>query len=319
MALTVNVLVFWLGSNLVLAGDTCPEVNIVGVGGSVKLTIIRGCPGLSGPPGHKGDPGATGLTGIDGKPGKVGPQGGKGEAGRIGAKGAKGEKGEIRTSGINEEYRARDCKELKDRGEVLSDWYTIFPDGKTPLKVLCDMHTDGGGWIVFQRRSDGSVDFFRDWNSYKIGFGNRMNEFWLGNENLHRITSTGFWTLRIDFQDVEYNNYFAKYDSFSVLQESQKYKLLLSGFTEGNAGDSMTYHNNSMFSTKDQDNDSSTGSCINKYNGGWWYGSCLHASLNGLYLHGSYDGTTNNGIIWKFGKGWKYSYKRTEMKIRPNK
>ncbi|KAM4020402.1 ficolin-1-like isoform 2-T2 [Anomaloglossus baeobatrachus] len=274
MALTVNVLVFWLGSNLVLAGDTCPEVNIVGVGGSVKLTIIRGCPGLSGPPGHKGDPGATGLTGIDGKPGKVGPQGGKGEAGRIGAKGAKGEKGEIRTSGINEEYRARDCKELKDRGEVLSDWYTIFPDGKTPLKVLCDMHTDGGGWIVFQRRSDGSVDFFRDWNSYKIGFGNRMNEFWLGNENLHRITSTG---------------------------------------------DSMTYHNNSMFSTKDQDNDSSTGSCINKYNGGWWYGSCLHASLNGLYLHGSYDGTTNNGIIWKFGKGWKYSYKRTEMKIRPNK
>ncbi|MGH0150518.1 UNVERIFIED_CONTAM: hypothetical protein FKN15_042064 [Acipenser sinensis] len=82
------------------------------------------------------------------------------------------------------------CKELLEQGNTLSDWYTVYTASKKPISVFCDMHTDGGGWLVFQRRMDGSVDFFRDWNSYKRGFGNKQTEFWLGNENIHLLTAT---------------------------------------------------------------------------------------------------------------------------------
>lgn len=32
---------------------------------------------------------------------------------------------------------------------------------------------------VFHRRTDGSIDFYRDWSAYEDGFGDRK-EFWLG-------------------------------------------------------------------------------------------------------------------------------------------
>lgn len=34
---------------------------------------------------------------------------------------------------------------------------------------------------VFQRRKDGSTDFYRGWTDYENGFGDLENEFWLGN------------------------------------------------------------------------------------------------------------------------------------------
>ena len=58
----------------------------------------------------------------------------------------------------------------------------------TTMQVYCDMQTDGGGWTVFQRRQDGSEDFYRVWNDYFSGFGSLTEEFWLGLEKIHRLT-----------------------------------------------------------------------------------------------------------------------------------
>ena len=106
------------------------------------------------------------------------------------------------------------------------------------MQVLCDMITDGGGWTVFQRRLDGSVDFYRDWSSYKEGFGDLNGEFWLGNDNLHRLTAAGDVTLRVDLEDFEGNIRYAEYTTFKVADEADKYRLLIGGYS-GTAGDSM--------------------------------------------------------------------------------
>ncbi|CAH2316463.1 ficolin-2-like isoform X1 [Pelobates cultripes] len=306
--------IFWLLTTVTNAEDSCPEVKVIGVGDSDRLTILRGCPGIAGLPGLKGDVGPPGEKGQMGAAGKAGPHGPKGDPGDKGTQGERGEKGE--NGSLDTIYVAKNCKELLDQGFFLSDWYTIYPDGETPLKVLCDMHTDDGGWIVFQRRWDGSVDFFRDWKSYKNGFGSRLNEFWLGNDNIHMLTSAGKWELRVDMQDFENTKHFAKYDSFQVLGESEKYKLLLGAFKEGNAGDSLTLHHNMKFSTKDQDNDIYSLNCADSYKGGWWYAQCHHSNLNGLYLPGQHS-TGAVGINWYHGRGHNYSYKFSEMKIRP--
>ncbi|XP_015211847.1 ficolin-2-like [Lepisosteus oculatus] len=288
--------------------STCPEVKVVGLNDKDRLTILQGCPG------HPGIPGAPGAPGMKGEEGPRGMKGEPGVFGKIGPAGAKGQKGE---PSVQSSTGARNCKELLDQGNYISGWYTVRTVGDKDISVFCDMETDGGGWLVIQRRMDGSVDFYRDWNAYKRGFGNQQTDFWLGNDNIHALTASGSFELRIDFKDFDNVGSFAKYQSFKILGESEKYKILLGKFVDGSAGDSLTYHNNQAFSTKDQDNDSHTSdNCAVTYAGAWWYNSCHQSNLNGLYLKGHHD-TFATGINWHNGKGYNYSYKYSDMKIRP--
>jgi ficolin len=84
---------------------------------------------------------------------------------------------------------------------------------------------------------------------------------------------------------------------------------------EGDAGDSLDYHNQMQFSTKDSDNDVNGGAnCAVSWKGSWWYKNCHHSNLNGLYLGAGQ--TDSTGMKWH---GWQsYVMKKTEMKIRPN-
>ncbi|XP_048368845.1 ficolin-2-like [Sphaerodactylus townsendi] len=298
------------------ATDTCPDVSIVGLNGNEKLAILRGCPGVPGATGPKGDPGADGARGekgLQGIPGKIGPAGVKGDKGEPGTLATLGEK---ELNDLHCKQGAKNCKELLAKGVILSGWYTIYPQDCVPLAVLCDMDTEGGGWIVFQRRADGSVDFYRDWNSYKRGFGSQLTEFWLGNDNIHLLTSLGENELRIDLTDFDNTHTVAKYQSFSISGEADQYMLALGAFLGGTAGDSLTYHNSMPFSTKDRQQDPGNKNCAVGYKGAWWYNSCHYSNLNGMYWLGDHSSNAD-GVNWHSGKGYKYSYKRSEMKFRP--
>ena len=109
--------------------------------------------------------------------------------------------------------------------------YTIKPDHLFAFDVFCDQTTAGGGWTVFQKRLDGSVDFFLYWSDYKRGFGNPSGEFWLGNDKIHRLTSTNSTRLRVELEDFEGNTAYAEYDMFGVMSESDKYKLILGSYS----------------------------------------------------------------------------------------
>ena len=60
---------------------------------------------------------------------------------------------------------------------------------------------------MFQKRLDGSVDFYRSWTEYKRGFGNLAGEFWLGLDSIHRLTTSGSYKLRVDLEDFDGNTF----------------------------------------------------------------------------------------------------------------
>ncbi|XP_051577428.1 tenascin isoform X2 [Myxocyprinus asiaticus] len=207
-----------------------------------------------------------------------------------------------------------DCSEVQMNGMKDSGEAEIYPEGKDgePVWVYCDMETDGGGWTVFQRRMDGSTDFFRSWRDYSKGFGLLSGEFWLGNYILHSLTSLAPMSLRIDLSSGNDTAY-AYYANFNISSEANHYALELSGYS-GTAGDSMKYHNGRPFSTKDKDPNTLSIHCAKAYFGGWWYKNCYKANLNGLYAAFS----NNKGVVWIDWKGKDASIPFTEMKLRPS-
>ncbi|GFO38522.1 ficolin-1 [Plakobranchus ocellatus] len=177
------------------------------------------------------------------------------------------------------------------------------------LPYLCDIFTDGGGWIVIQRRSAGNVDFYRDWKTYKKGFGTFDDEFWLGNERIHAFTSNGIWELRVDLK-YKGKEAYALYSNFKVESESKQYTLRIGNYS-GTAGNSLDYHNEQKLTTFDRDNDLHQGlNCAKDQEGGWWYRNCDHVNLNSVM-----NGQVDKGLEWN-GFGGRDSCSFSEMKIR---
>ena len=215
-----------------------------------------------------------------------------------------------------------DCRKLNPRKDCLAFYnagyrhnglYLIFAGSPSKYQVVyCDQTSSGGGWTIIQRRKDGTVSFERKWDDYKAGFGNIHGEFWLGNDNIYRLTKAEVAPKNSSLLiNMKYPNkekpVFALYSKFRIDDEAAKYRLHLSGYS-GNATDKLQYHNGMKFSTKDQDNDKAGGHCsVTWGDGGWWYNNCYESNLNGIY-----NTTSLQGIKWV------HSTSFVEMKIKRN-
>ena len=173
-----------------------------------------------------------------------------------------------------------------------------------------------GGWTAFQRRRDGSENFYRNWADYVAGFGNLKREFWLGLNHIHCLTSAALKTeLRIDLADFYGNSRHVQYNFFHVNGANTNYILGVGYYNStSTVQDRLTYHNGMQFSTKDRDNDQNSWNCASDSRGAWWYKSCAQSNLNGRYRYGVSSWGT---MYWDtLGYGAVNAMRFTEMKLR---
>nr|QBA18371.1 VIgL family fibrinogen-related protein 3 isoform 5 [Littorina littorea] len=203
------------------------------------------------------------------------------------------------------------------------DWLAVDPRSGVrtltvhgeAIRVYCDQTTDGGGWTVFQRRQDRSVDFYRGWKAYRGGFGDLQGNFWLGLDNLHNLTSSGDYLLRIDMTKFDGTSGSATYTGFHVAGVDQNFTLNFDSFAGGNADDSLSMQNKQQFSTHDADHDTYSVNCASIFHGAWWYAGCHVSHLNGRYKDSRVYG--EDGVTWYRFDGY-HSLKFSEMKMRPS-
>ena len=209
----------------------------------------------------------------------------------------------------------KDCKEAYAMGERRSGVYSIKPDAGAAFEVFCDMknhtHSDGlAGYTVVLRRNDGSVDFKKTLAEFTNLIGNLDGEFYIGNENLRRLTATP----RVMFVVIwpfegEYEVRYEKYNTFS-LGASPNYALSAL-FYSGTAGDILRSQNSDIFRTTEND----AGGCSNAYGPNWHANNpCHEYNPFGTYLYG-WNGYHMRGITWNGYTGYYYSFRATEWRI----
>eukprot|EP00794_Sanderia_malayensis_P011397 gene11396-biopygen9079 len=193
------------------------------------------------------------------------------------------------------------------------------------LPVYCDMTTDGGGWIVFQKRHSSSVCFQRNWKAYENGFGNLTGNFWLGLKALHylltktKTNGNGKWTLRVDLKSADGDQGYAKYTDFNIASKQENYKMTYGNYSGSVGRDSMGLANGRVFSTHDNDNDGKANlNCARYFRGGWWHHNCFKAMLNNMYPGTRVTRVQPPNAEFMSWQHWKNSYGNivfSEMKI----
>ena len=218
--------------------------------------------------------------------------------------------------------KPKDCIDLKCyRVSTANDGAMIYPESISfsEIQVTCKQTGDGGGWIVYMRRFNGSLSFKRKWVDYKSGFGEQgeSQESWLGNENVHQLIKSftskggGGAQLRIEGYAFNGSSCVTRLDNFALLDETNKYKLK---YTAGistvpyGMGD-WEYSKDTWFLTFDKSDENP---CFKEFSGGWWFGLCHRAYFTGTYPKNKTTSTEQFYI-----RSFKMPLKAADMLIRP--
>ena len=214
------------------------------------------------------------------------------------------------------------CAQLYQKGFRQSGVYEVVNPvfQQKTLKVYCEMELDGGGWTVFQRRFDGSVEFpTRTWEEYKNGFGTASGEHWLGNEAVHKWTTSEphdylVWAEAFDRATAkrkltgfslgdEASGYLFRYDTLAPGYDDQPLNAVANDYADLQGASFVTY---------DMGTD-----CSDKF-GAWWFKGCHRYAMNGPYSNTSTPAVYQGGIIWEHFKGYQECLRKSKLMVRPS-
>ena len=140
--------------------------------------------------------------------------------------------------------------------DISAFYFCTKPTGVYQMDCWCggkwntvDVFCDTDGWMIVQRRQDGTVDFNRSWVDYEKGFGDLNGEFWYGLRAINCLTQTGQWELKVDFEFQNKTRSYLHYNTYKVGDDDTNYQLTISGFTGITPEDPFYYHNGRAFST----------------------------------------------------------------------
>ena len=171
--------------------------------------------------------------------------------------------------------------------------------GRRKTYIYCDMETDGGGWLVIQRRINGTVPFNRTLKEYENGFGDASSEFWYGLKNILCLTRNKAVELRIDLEYPNGNKGYVHYKKFSISGASS-YTASATVFKTSPGVESSFYISTPYFY------EMSNCGYSNSQLGGWWDTSC-RGNPNG-------PGRGENSTVYAMWNGNMVT--KTEIKIR---
>ena len=219
--------------------------------------------------------------------------------------------------------RPKDCYDLGCYGVSVGEDgpHTIYPDTPhlTSLEVSCDQETHNGGWIIYQRRVDGTVNFTRNWKAYQSGFGTNggnTTELWLGNENVYQLLQS-YGNKRVDLRfevdAFDGDRGWIESSSLTMRNEAGWYRMSWGTTTASNTRMASQWDSHKSHSFKTLDKLGSGWRCLKVYKGGWWYEkNCGQIHLNGEYINWAEPTTTSI-----FVQGFKsLSLKRSRMMFR---
>ncbi|XP_071480297.1 angiopoietin-4-like [Diadema antillarum] len=167
-----------------------------------------------------------------------------------------------------------------------------------------------------QRRSNGKVSFYRDWDDYAKGFvDNDAGEMWIGLDFVNKMTTAVSCGLLVELMDFNGRSFVAEYTNFQVGSEAASFPLTVSGYS-GTAGDSLGPLSGNLFSTRDRDNNpTSDANDAVTLEGAWWFDGNPISNLNGVYQDSGSPPEEGAGLYWQTA-GDKSSMRSTRMTIK---